>query len=122
MAVSHAEPGAFIEVRPLGANLGNNRTTTVIKTPYLELIRLMLPTGKQIPPHRVPGVITIHCLEGQAAVIALGRTQELGAGQMLYLPKGVEHSLLGVDDASVLVTLQLPAKEATVGSGASKTS
>ncbi len=99
MAVSHAEPGAIIDVRPLGANLGNNRTTTLIKTPHLEIIRRMLPTGKQIPPHRAPGVITIHCLEGQAAVTALGRTQALGAGQMLYLPRGVEHSLLGVDDA-----------------------
>ncbi|MCX8138792.1 MAG: cupin domain-containing protein, partial [Gemmataceae bacterium] len=78
-----------------------------IKTARLEVIRLVLPAGKEIPPHKVAGEITVHCLEGRVAFTALGRTQELAAGQMLYLPGHELPSLRGLEDASVLVTILL---------------
>lgn len=109
MSIPHAAPGEVISVRPLGEAVGNARTATLIKTTRLEVLRLILPAGKEIPTHKVQGEITVHCLEGRAAFTALGRTQELAAGQMLFLPGGEEHSIRGVEDASVLVTLQLAA-------------
>ena len=45
-----------------------------------------------------------------AAFTALGRTQELGAGEMLFLPGGEEHAVKGIEDASVLVTILLHQK------------
>jgi quercetin dioxygenase-like cupin family protein len=107
MAIPHAAPGQVIELRALGAALRSAVTTTLIKTARLEVIRLVLPAGKEIPPHKVSGEITVQCLEGRAAFTALGQTQELGAGQMLFLPGGEEHSVRGVEDASVLVTILL---------------
>lgn len=107
MAIPHAAPGQTIDVRPLGEGLRTAVTTTLIKTAHLEVLRLMLPTGKTIPPHRAKGEITVQCLEGRVAFTCLGRTQELAAGQMLFLPVGEEHSLEGVEDASVLVTILL---------------
>lgn len=108
MTTPHAAPAQILDLRPLGAGLGSARTTVLLKTPQLEVIRLVLPAGKEIPTHRAPGAITVHCLEGVAAFTALGQTQELACGHMLYLPAGVEHSVRGVKDGSVLVTLQLP--------------
>jgi quercetin dioxygenase-like cupin family protein len=107
MAVPHAAPGQVIDVRPLGSALRQSLTTTLIKTARLEVIRLVLPAGKDIPPHKVAGEITVQCLEGRVAFTALGRTQELAAGQMLYLPGHELHALRGLEDASVLVTILL---------------
>ena len=38
-----------------------------------------------------------------------GTTRELGAGQMLVLAAGEPHSVVGLEDSSVLVTKVLPA-------------
>lgn len=117
MTMPHATPGQILDLRPLGSELRNARTAALLKTPQLEVIRMVLPAGKEIPSHRAPGAITVHCLEGRVAFTALGKTQELSDGQLLYLPAGVEHALRGVEDASVLVTLQLPDRP-PAGSGA----
>jgi quercetin dioxygenase-like cupin family protein len=107
MAIPHATPGQVIDVRPLGASLRDATTMALVKTGRLEVIRLMLPAGKQIPGHKVPGEITVQCLEGSIDFTAEGRTQRLEAGQMLFLSGGEEHSLKGLEDASVLVTILL---------------
>ena len=110
MAIPHAAPGQVIELHPQGAKLHSAVTTTLVKTAHLEVIRLVVPAGKEIPSHKVSGEITVQCLEGRAAITALGRTQELGAGQMLFLPGGEEHAVKGTEDASVLVTILLHQK------------
>lgn len=107
MAIPHAAPGQIIDVRPLGQAVPNPITTTLIKTDRLEIIRLVLPAGKQIPPHRVDGEVTVQCLEGRVSFQARSQTQELAAGQMLYLAGGDEHALTALENASVLVTILL---------------
>jgi len=107
MAIPHAAAGQVVDVRPLGAALPNSVTATVLKTPQLEVIRLVLPAGKEIANHKVPGEITVQCLEGSVEFTSQGRTQQLDAGQMLFLSGGEEHSLKGLADASVLVTILL---------------
>ena len=107
MAIPHASPGDIIDIRPLGPEVRHAVTTTLIKSARLEVIRLVLPAAKEIPPHKVSGEITVQCLEGRVAFKALGQTQELEAGQMLYLAGEDEHSLQALEDASVLVTILL---------------
>jgi quercetin dioxygenase-like cupin family protein len=107
MAIPHAAPGQVIDVRPLGPALPNTVTTTLIKTPRLEVLRLVVPAGKEIPAHKVAAEITVQCLEGRVSFTALGQARELQGGEMLYLPGGEEHSLKGIEDASVLVTILL---------------
>lgn len=107
MALEHARPGQAIDVKPLGAGLGGSKTSTLIKTPHLEVIRVVLPKGKKIPPHKVAGEITVQCLEGRIAFRAGDGQTELAAGQMLYLEGGAAHALEGLEDASVLVTILL---------------
>jgi quercetin dioxygenase-like cupin family protein len=69
------------------------------------VIRLVVPAGKVIPEHRATGVITVHCLEGVVDFSAGGVTRRLGTGQLLHPTAGTPHSLRGVEDASVLVTI-----------------
>jgi quercetin dioxygenase-like cupin family protein len=107
MAIPHAAPAQIVDIRPLGAALPDSVTTTLVKTAQLEIIRLVVPAGKEIRPHRVPGEITVQCLEGRVAFTALGQTRELEAGQLVYLTGGEEHSVKGLEDASVLLTILL---------------
>ena len=107
MAIPHAKSGEVIDVRPLGAALAQARTSTLMKTKMLEVIRLVIPAGKDIPGHQAQGEITVQCLEGRVAFTAGGTKQELEAGQLLYLSSAVPHALHGIEDASILLTILL---------------
>ena len=107
MAIAHAAAGQVIDVRPLGERLKESRTTTLIKTDRLEVIRLVIPAGKEVPTHKTAGEITVQCLEGRVDFTALGRTETLQAGQLLWLSGNEMHSLKGIVDSSVLVTVLL---------------
>jgi quercetin dioxygenase-like cupin family protein len=107
MALPHAQPVQPIDVKPLGSALPGARSTALFKTDELEVMHLVLYAGKPVPPHKVPGEITVQCIEGIIEFTADGRVCTLHAGQLLYLPRGVVHSLVGVSDASALVTIVL---------------
>ncbi len=107
MAIEHALPGQAIDVRPLGSGLSIEKTTALFKSNDLEVMRLVLVAGKSLPPHKVPGEITIHCIEGALDVTAEGKSQVLHAGQLLYLSGNVLHGVTALEDSSALVTVAL---------------
>jgi quercetin dioxygenase-like cupin family protein len=68
----------------------------------------VIPRGKEIPTHTTHGEITVQCVEGRVAFTTGGVTHEIGAGQLLYLHGEQPHSILGIDDASLLMTITFP--------------
>lgn len=110
MAIPHAQPAEAVDVRPLGNRLPTAQTTTLIKTESLEVIRLVLPAGKEFAPHRVAGEITLQCLEGEIALHAGDSLCVLAAGQLVYLRGSMEHSLRANVDSSLLLTILLSPK------------
>lgn len=108
MAVPHAKPGEVVDVRPLGPALASSQTTTLVRAEQMEVIRLVVPAGKAISEHKAKGEIVVQCLEGRADFTALGQTRTLEAGKLLYLPAGEPHSVKGVENASLLLTILLP--------------
>jgi quercetin dioxygenase-like cupin family protein len=107
MAIPHAKSGDVIDIRPLGSTLAQAKTTALVKTETLEIVRLVVPAGKEISRHQAPGEITVQCLEGRVIFTAGGESKNLEAGQLLYLASEVPHSLRGLEDASVLLTIML---------------
>ena len=107
MAIPHAKSGEVVDVRPLGAVLSDTSTWTIVKTETLEVIRIVLPAGKKLPPHKVPGEITVHCLEGRVEFCVGELKRELTAGKFLYLERGSEHSMHAGENSSLLVTILL---------------
>jgi quercetin dioxygenase-like cupin family protein len=93
---------------PLGDMSGSATSTTLLKAAGLDLIRLVVPAGKEIPPHRAPGEITVQCIEGHVAFEHEGHTLDLHAGDLLYLCPQETHALKGVLDSTVLVTRLRP--------------
>ena len=111
MSIQHAKPSDSIQLS-LGAKLRSSKTMTLVKTDDLELIRLIVPAGKEIPSHKASGEITVQCLEGRVAFTVEGKTQELTTGQLRYLSAGQSHAVKGIEDSSLLVTLLLPQNSA----------
>ena len=107
MALQHASPGQALDVRPLGDRLPAEKTSALFKSLDLEVMRLVLLAGKALPPHRVPGEITIHCLEGSLDVQLDDATVRLEAGELLFLARNAMHGVKAVTDASALVTIAL---------------
>jgi quercetin dioxygenase-like cupin family protein len=107
MALPHATSGQLIDVRPIGEHITAAISNALFKTEHLELMRLVLPTGKTMPEHAVPGELTIQCLEGVVELHAHQKTQVLLAGDLVYLAGGEPHALRARENASVLLTLLL---------------
>ena len=105
MALSHAAPGEPCDVRPLGPALADHKTAAIFKSRQLEVLRLVLPAGRKLPAHRVPGEITVHCLEGVLMVGLECGVRRLDAGHVLFLQGGELHDVFAETDASALVTV-----------------
>jgi quercetin dioxygenase-like cupin family protein len=105
MAVYHAKAGEIVDLQPLGEALKDARTTAIVKSETFEAVRLVVHAGANIAPHQVPGPITLHCLEGRVLLGLTKSTLELSAGQWIYLDGGERHSLKGLEDSSLLLTI-----------------
>jgi quercetin dioxygenase-like cupin family protein len=105
MAIHHAAPGEVVDLAPSGTNLRDARTTAIVKSEAFEVVRLVVHAGVDIKTHQVDGPITLHCLEGRA-LLGLPQTKlELSGGQWMYLEGGVPHSIRGLEDTSLLLTI-----------------
>lgn len=102
--VPHAQPGDVADVRPLGANLASTKTRAWVNAKEIEVIRMMVPAGKEIPMRQGKGNMVLQCLEGRVEFMAVGKKQTLEAGQLFYLPRYESYSVKGLVDASLLVT------------------
>ena len=107
MAIPHARSGQIVDILPAVGALPSAKSFALFKSAQLEVMRVVLPAGKAFPPHRVAGQITVQCLEGRIDISVDGTSQELRAGQLMHLEGGVLHGLVGIDDASALVTIVL---------------
>ena len=107
MALNHSLPLDPIDIRPLGEQLGQAVTSSLIKTGSLQLMRVVLRAGAVLPEHSVAGEITIQCLEGRASVVMPTRSVELAAGQLVVLPGAELHAVHAVTATSLLVTVLL---------------
>ncbi|NMM26604.1 MAG: cupin [Glaciimonas sp.] len=107
MALTHATSGTVIDLRPLGEECAIFSSIALIKTPQLEVMRLTMPRGKIMPAHKVPGEVTVQCLEGSVAFTAHDRVQNLHAGDMIFLAGAEMHALEALENSSVLIMILL---------------
>lgn len=112
MPTVETQPAKLLDLRARGSA----KTKTLLKTSELELVRLVVAAGNEIPSHRTPGPLTIQCLEGKIRISFDGRSEELAAGQALYLPAAAEHSLVGIENTALLLSIVMPRPKSATGS------
>jgi quercetin dioxygenase-like cupin family protein len=108
MALLHAASGERIALQRGDNDIAHFTSVALAKTEHMELIRLVLPTERAMPEHRVEGEMTLLCLEGEIALDAHGRTTVLQPSEMVYLAGGEPHAIRANKDAVALMTILLP--------------
>ena len=78
---------------------------TLVKEGSLRLTIMAIATGGDMPTHSTDGPVTIHVLDGNIVVVALGREYPLGIGELVALAPGVEHSVRSIDGGVFLLTV-----------------
>lgn len=107
MAMPHAASGEIMQVQGSDDDLSRFAAIALAKTHEMEIVRMVLPAGKAMPEHYVPGEITLLCLRGEVSFEAHGRSQILREGQMVYLNGGQAHSLRAERDSLLVLTILL---------------
>lgn len=107
MALEHAKPGEVIALTHAGEDLSTFSSIALTKTEQIELIRQVLPAGKEMPEHHVKGEVTIQCLSGEIAVITRGQPTTLKAGEMVYVEGDAPHAIRALADSVSLMTIVL---------------
>jgi len=105
MATHHASPGEIVDLATWAQDVPNEKTKVIAKTDEMELVRLVLSAGKEFAGHKVSGPCVIHCITGEVECPAMGTTQALTSGQLLYLMPGEPHAVRAVVDSVVLLTI-----------------
>jgi len=107
MATPQANIGELVDIRPSGAALSSSQRTILLRAEQVEFARLVVAAGKEIPEHKAKGEIVVQCLEGRVAYNVFGKTLTLEPGKLLYMPMGEPHSVKGIEDATLLLTISL---------------
>lgn len=108
MAIPHAYPGLPVDLRPNGESFFEARSAVLVQNDVFESIWMVIPKGHEMSRHQVEGAIRIYCLDGRIAFTTGGKTHDLKAGHWLFLLGSEPHSLVEVEDASVLLTIIFP--------------
>lgn len=117
MALPHAQQLDVISVAPLGPDLRQAVSSSLLKTDRLQLLHLVMPAHQDRPIHHVEDECILQCLEGIAEVVMPGGVRRLHGGQLLVLPARQPHALRARTDCAVLVTLLLRNGDAGDGGG-----
>lgn len=87
---------------------GRVNSMTVHKGPRLRVVVVALHAGAKLDPHTAEGELELHVLEGRVKVPTGAGNVTLGAGRFLTLHPGVEHSVEGIEESALLLTISGP--------------
>lgn len=108
MAIPHAGPGLPVDLQPESEALSEAKTRALIKDDAFEVIRMVLPSESEVcHEHHLKGPITVQCLKGQITLAIGGDKHALKMGQWTFVPAGAPHTITGIQDSLVLLTLIL---------------
>lgn len=102
-----AQPTSVIDIGALEIELNHGQAFTLIKTDSLEVLRWVLPAGKDIGRHELVGEITLHCLEGNIVLCTGDSECELIAGDLIHLSDSDNPWLRAIDNSILLLTVLL---------------
>lgn len=104
MTARHAMAGDIIALLPDAAEMNSG---TVIREPHAEIFRLVLKKGKHLAEHTAAGAITVQCVSGVVEMTALGKTQSMPVGTLVYLADREPHAVTAIEDSVLLVSMWL---------------
>ena len=75
MATPHARSGELLDVLPFAETFPLEQSIALVRSEHWEVFRLVMPTGKGVPDHKVSSVTLLQCIEGSVELKAQGKLQ-----------------------------------------------
>ncbi len=107
MPMHRCEPGEVINLIRGKEGVPLDSSVSLAKTDAIEVIRMVLPSGKVVPTHTAPGEITVQCLSGRVRFEVGPQQMELIPGDWLFLSASQPHALQAQEESVVLLTREL---------------
>lgn len=105
MNKGHIKPAEVVNLDTLKDEMDSEASYALVKSDDMEVIRMVLPEGKEIEEHSVKGEISVQCLKGHVLFSVDGKTEELNRGDWLYLNRDQPHALSALRNSILLVTI-----------------
>ena len=80
-------------------------SVTLVKQGGMSLILTHLHAGGALAEHAAPGAATVQVLDGKVSVRIGEDEVEVAAGRLIAFNSGVRHSVVALEDSTVLLTL-----------------
>jgi len=98
-------PGEALNLSDLQEDMPEDASLALVKTSDMEVIRMVLPKGKEVTEHSVDGQVTVQCVKGKVTFVADNQVNELTKDDWLYLNRNQPHSMQALADSVLLVTI-----------------
>ncbi len=105
VATHHASPSEIVDLETWAQDLPYEHAKVIAKTSEMELALLVYPAGGEFSSHRVSGPIVVHCIKGEIEFEAMGTSNILTSGQLVYLEPNEPHALRAIKHSIVLLTI-----------------
>lgn len=105
MNKGHIKSGEVINLSTLKDGMPEHSTFALIKTDDMEVIRMVLPRGRDVMEHSVEGEISVQCLKGNVIFQVGDEAIELSENDWFYLKGGESHALHAKEETVLLVTI-----------------
>jgi quercetin dioxygenase-like cupin family protein len=96
------EPGADA---PRVPSVGHQKPRVLFSSPECRLVVIDLRSGEEMGDHHVRERAILEVISGRIAIEVSAETVECEAGTLVTFDPGERHSLRGLDDARLLLTL-----------------
>jgi quercetin dioxygenase-like cupin family protein len=85
---------------------GNDRHgSSLVKGDGINVALMMLKKGARLQEHHTRAPITVNVIEGKINFIVKGKTQPAGAGTIVALDRGIEHSIEALEESAIVLTV-----------------
>jgi len=105
MALEHVEPCEVANLYTYGTQDRENASNALVKTEAFEAIIMHLSPDRPMPEHSVDGPITLQCLEGAVDLSLDGDVRSMKAGDWMFLPGGLPHTVEAQSESRLLLTI-----------------
>lgn len=82
----------------------DRHAASLVKDGPLNVLLMVLKKGAELSEHRTRGPITVHVLSGSIRFRAGSEQITLSAGSMVALDRDVAHSVMALEETSMLLT------------------
>lgn len=96
LALAQTAPGPGIHAIALPkASSGAKQVqkTTLLETPHLKLVSIVIPKGGTLPAHAATGQVSVHAISGTGELQMGDHKERLDAGHLIVLAPGAQHEV-----------------------------